>query len=533
MFAPLLLPVFLYAETHYRFPFFFSFLSKAEPELLADAPHRLEPGRRLPILLLAKDAHRFPSVLVSADAVLTAPGEAPRTVALITHRIRLDDRLWWTVCDIDVGVAVGWVAVDVRLTLEINGTTKTYHNDNLRTSNHSPLQVYVSPVPLPSLPGLRFGEAHAHSAATDDQVEFGVPTGAGKALGRSMGLTFWCVTDHSYDLDDRTDSYLDNHPDIPKWRSLQSEIDLLNDSVDGFVIVRGEEVTVRNHRGKNVHCLVYGDREYHPGSGDSAEHWLHTRSELSLGELLKRISPHALAFGAHVRERVPILQRLLLGRDVWHAQDMAHSRLSGVQFWNGSREGGWEEGKQAWITQLLAGRKCIAVAGNDAHGNFNRFRQIGIPFLRIAEADHQLFGRVRTGVFTKVGSEAAILRALAEGRSIMTDGPAAMIADGNGELLLGTHIAGSTRARITAVSSPEFGILKEITLISGTPGFQRETVVERWSSESSFQFEADRVLESSGSSYYRLEVITSEGRRDGRQHMCLTNPVWCASSKEL
>jgi len=51
------LPLFLYAETHYRFPYFFSLLRKNEPEIIADAPHRIEPGSPLPILILIKDAH--------------------------------------------------------------------------------------------------------------------------------------------------------------------------------------------------------------------------------------------------------------------------------------------------------------------------------------------------------------------------------------------------------------------------------------------------------------------------------------------
>ena len=54
------LPLFLYAETHYRFKYFFSFLKKQEPELLADAPHRVEPGKDIPILILSKDADRYP-----------------------------------------------------------------------------------------------------------------------------------------------------------------------------------------------------------------------------------------------------------------------------------------------------------------------------------------------------------------------------------------------------------------------------------------------------------------------------------------
>ena len=45
---PLIVFPLLYAETHYRFKYFFSFLKKNEPEILADIPHRLEPNAALP-----------------------------------------------------------------------------------------------------------------------------------------------------------------------------------------------------------------------------------------------------------------------------------------------------------------------------------------------------------------------------------------------------------------------------------------------------------------------------------------------------
>ncbi len=56
--------VFGYFEMHYRFRYLpFSRYFKREPEILADAPHRLEPGRKLPLTILVKDAHRFPITL--------------------------------------------------------------------------------------------------------------------------------------------------------------------------------------------------------------------------------------------------------------------------------------------------------------------------------------------------------------------------------------------------------------------------------------------------------------------------------------
>ena len=51
---------FLYTEIHYRFPFIFSRYFLKEPEILADIPHRINPNNKLPIMLLIKDADKYP-----------------------------------------------------------------------------------------------------------------------------------------------------------------------------------------------------------------------------------------------------------------------------------------------------------------------------------------------------------------------------------------------------------------------------------------------------------------------------------------
>ena len=55
-----LLPVFVYAEIHYKIWNIFSRYFKREPEIVADVPHRLGPGKKLPVFLCIKDADRFP-----------------------------------------------------------------------------------------------------------------------------------------------------------------------------------------------------------------------------------------------------------------------------------------------------------------------------------------------------------------------------------------------------------------------------------------------------------------------------------------
>lgn len=514
----------LYAEVHYRFRFFFSLLNAPEPEILADAPHRVEPGEPIPILLLVKDADRHRVTLLSADAVLS-DGASTRTVRLLHAEVRIAEHWWWTVIDVPSDGLSGWVSCAVQFRYDAGRGERFAVSDNYRTTSHAPLRVYVSSEPLPTLPQLILGEGHSHSTATEDQVEFGIPLGAVRSMARRMGLSFAAVTDHSYDLDDSLASYEVNDPSVPKWHALQREIAELNRRT-GFTLLSGEEVTCRNASGRNVHCLVLGDSQFHPGSGDSAERWFRTRSELSLRELLDRVDGSAVVAAAHPREHVPIFQRLLLRRGSWGDIDESQTGLHLLQFWNGTFDRRCEDGRDAWVRQLLRGRRLGVLAGNDAHGNFNRFRQLSIPFVSLREADHQLFGRVRTGLFADANSPDAIIEALRRHRSIATDGPVGMITDVEGRPVLGETLAAPATVRLVARTSEEFGRIERIELRRGIVGAAAEESLEFWESPGEMYWAWRVEVKELRPHYLRLEITTHPGQRDNLAHHCLTSPVW-------
>lgn len=524
--APIIIPPLapLYAEVHYRFRYFFSLLNAREPEILADAPHRVEPGEPIPILLLVKDADRYPIRLLAADLTLS-DGTTSRRHPLLHHEVTVSDHWWWTVIDVPTEGLKGWTSCVVTFRYDAGRGEQTAVTDNYRTTSHAPLRVYVSAEPLPTLPQLILGEGHSHSTATEDQVEFGVPPGAARALARRMGLTFAAITDHSYDLDDSPVSYLVNDPALPKWHALLRELAQLNQQ-PGFTLIPGEEVTCRNAEGQNIHCLVLGDTRFHHGSGDSAERWFRTRSELSLPELLGQVDPGAIVAAAHPREHVPFLQRLLLRRGPWRSAEESQPGLHAMQFWNGTFDRHCVDGREAWVRQLLNGRRLGIIGGNDAHGNFNRFRQLAVPFVTLREADHQLFGRVRTGILADSHSVASILDAIRRHRTIATDGPVALITDLDGRPVLGSTLAAPTTLRLIARTSVEFGRIERIELRRGVIGSATEESLEFWESPGELYWAWRHDVTELRPHYLRLEITTHPGGRDGKPHHCLTSPVW-------
>ncbi len=522
------LPIVLYAETHYRFKYFFSFLNKREPEIITDAPHRLDPHDSLPILFFVKDADRYPCELTEIAITLRDDFSSERIV-LFSGVFSLTDRFWWRIYRVPVIGFHGFLESDVEFTIRRNGKFKKYHNDNYRTSSHKPLCTYISDKKLPQFDNLFLGEIHSHSNYTSDQVEYGSPLGASIELGKAMGLSFFCVTDHSYDLDDSLDNYLEFDGTFPKWKALDDEVKHLNEQTGEFIIIKGEEVSCRNRLGQNVHFLLLNNERFLQGSGDSAERWLKTRSEHSISDVLDIKEAESVSIAAHPFEPISMLQRLLLRRGRWGKNDFEDDRLEGIQFINGALTHGFHEGYTFWKEQLLSGKKMFLCAGNDAHGNFNRFRQIGIPFFLIREHGDQLFGKMRTGIYTTEFTQKAILTALKNGHSIATDGPAANLTKENSETsIIGFSFPGEMKNfSLTAVSTSEYGRLKNITILAGAIGNDFEKVIFSTNSANEYSFKKNFEFSADRSSYIRAEVWTdSLDSCDKKSHFCLTNPFW-------
>ena len=207
-----------------------------------------------------------------------------------------------------------------------------------------------------------------------------------------------------------------------------------------------------------------------------------------------------------------------------------HERLSGLQFANGKQDAGFTNGRAEWIKLLLAGKKAFTVAGNDAHGNFNRFRQVQIPHVRLRESNDQLFGKMRTGIFVQTLDEHSALTAFASGAMQISDGPALNIREQRDTQATSigktVEIADATFV-IQARSTAEFGSLKRLTVFQGSIGMKSESVLAAITSFSD-RLTADLTLKFSVEQrgYIRVEVQTTNDAADGLSHFCFTNPVW-------
>ena len=80
--------------------------------------------------------------------------------------------------------------------------------------------------------------------------------------------------------------------------------------------------------------------------------------------------------------RSGFLQRIFLKRGRWEKEDFKET-LHGFQALNSGFTNSWERGKALWLELLQQGVRLPLLAGNDAHGDFSRYRAIKTPFLNL------------------------------------------------------------------------------------------------------------------------------------------------------
>jgi hypothetical protein len=190
-----------------------------------------------------------------------------------------------------------------------------------------------------------------------------------------------------------------------------------------------------------------------------------------------------------------------------------------------------KSGTSRWTQLLLAGKKLSLFAGNDAHGNFNRFRQIGFPFFTMRETIDQIFGNLRTGVF--LSDKLNLKNLIAEIKNkhvLISSGPVAdlVLQNETGAVAkIGDTIQGKLfKLIIRAKSTSEFGKLTLVKVLLGNEERKQEfEYLGIVSFENPYYLEIQiAVTDLPKRVYFRIEIHTQQ--EQGKIAKCLTNPIW-------
>ena len=219
--------VLLYAEVHFRFKWCGSRYFIKEPEILSDIPIRIEPGKRLPVLMIIKDAHNFPIKLHKIEVSIYKNSKNIKSSHKI-YDLTIKEHWWDDTIFMDVNNIRGNIKVNVKFYYKINDKVKICDIHNFPLCTHNKMETLISEYLYPNDGNVLYGDLHYHSNLTEDMVEFGAPLKATLEAAESMGLDFFCNTDHSYDLDDKPGSWVETDPQLKKWNDSRKEIDNLN-----------------------------------------------------------------------------------------------------------------------------------------------------------------------------------------------------------------------------------------------------------------------------------------------------------------
>jgi hypothetical protein len=444
-------------------------------DILSDIPWRINKGENIPITYIIKDANEwsaeFRNITVYNDG--DPVGSETGDTIVYTHPLErtLTEYFWY---DHDILSPSLFNKqndfINIHVKFDIVGEFDV----------HNFYTTYVSPYDLPHLKNWLYGDTHYHSSYSDNFMEFGAPIKSTKVAGKTIGLDWVTITDHSFDLDQN------------RWNDLVN--DSSNYSTGDLRILQSEEISCRVPDGlyqKYNHYLAYGITGFIPG-GEWEDF---TGSHYSCDELVPIVNAQGgFGYPAHPTYSDEF-------RDSWRNYSL---NFSGLEIWNGVENvENLEEALDKWKELLLNGRKIFIEAGSDAHGDFNSG-----------------FGKVRTAVFTPDKSNKGILSALRDGHSIMTDGPI-VVFDINNTIIGDTivvHKGNRINLKIRWNSTFEFGSVHNITLIKGVIGDTE--VIEQKIYPNSYSGTSQINLTASQDVYFRLMAFTSNG------HRMYTNPIW-------
>ena len=529
-----------YAEIHYTF-FRYSIINRGYPEILFDAPWRINPGEPIPIGCIIKDADKFPVKVNRIIARYSFAGGKTQEKKLLGQGkfLRISDHYWYMLSFLELPQGeYGNLTVNLEMEIVRNRLIRKIINDNFPGLTHSPLKIFISPYNLPNLDGWYAGDSHYHSDMTQDQIEFGAPVQLAAAMGISMGLSWLVATDHSYDLDIVINDFYQHDPKLPRWHKVHEDSALANSENEDFLVIPAEEISCGNCKSRNIHLLAFNTPDFIPGKGDGVKRGLNKRPDLTLRQCINRIANNGgFAYAAHPEDGNGYLGTLFLNRDHWRDRDYAQGGYAGLQFWNGKQGKAYDKAYDKWIRLLLEGRKLYILGGNDAHGDFNRSRRVIYPNTKISEYDEHVFGRVRTHAFCGDNlSIDGVMDALKNGRTTVTDGPLVIMQlrnNENGQIAnIGEEIIGRDFTLIIkGCSSQEFGAIEKINLHYGDLLTKTEQIdqvfkPEKFNGKSAYDYTLSYDLPEKNKGYFRLEAMSSAR---GKEYKCITNPIWFRS----
>jgi hypothetical protein len=495
------------------------------PEILTDAPFRIEPSMPLPLVCFVKFRNEDPITLESIAVKISQNNKTVLSTIPLQQPVVIEKQLWQKALTISLPENIsGKLIVEVFIRYIMNGKIKKVKNGSFSGLKSAPIEVYRAKEPLPRLEGFHFGDIHFHSYREVENINFTAPLPASPSVARSMGLNFYAVSLHSYNQINSSYS-----GQLSGWDEFKNEVEESNNS-DGAVIIPGEEISCRNSKGRNVRMLTLNIDKFVKGTGNSPKKWLPSGSEFTVKEALAQSGSKAVAFAVHPDVERSFFSKVILRKGQWKIKDFENPGLNGLQVYRTMITEPGRLSIDAWISMLLADKKLYLAAGSHADGNLNVRLRKRFPFSPVTKDSKHIFGLIRTGIVCrKPLTRSKVVSCLSRGASVVTNGPLLKFSIQNekGEISsIGEEISGKIfDIDFNAISTGEFGRLNKLCLYAGAIGSKKEDLIYTYVFKNkNYTMNGKISFEPRGArGYIRGELWSGV---DDDIHFCYTNPVW-------
>jgi len=524
---PINIPCFFcYPEIHYKFfRFFPSIIYKKQPEVIFDIPARCTPNKDIPVILIVNDLHKFNFNVLDINIVVNQIKKEPVSFFFsnpeqykISHPLKMYSDVYILFLPRNK-LPEGKVYINCKATLQYRNKKIIVVNDNIFSSSKMPFCCFLTNISLPQASLCSYGDLHIHSQFSQSPVEFGPPIEVIDLIAEAYGIDFVAITDHSYDLACMVDNYLKVSNKSQRWELMLNEISKVNKK-SKIITICGEEISVFNSKNKVVHLCGIGMKEYIEGSADGAR--FNSLRTYKIKEAAEKIHlQNGLAIAAHPGSKCGFMQRLFLKRGIWKNNDLVD--IDAIQAVNNGFSLSWERAKKMWTRELLNNKKIPLVAGNDSHGDFNRYRYIYVPFIYVAENFLRHLAYARTGIYSKAKSEKDVLECIKKGKTFITTGPFLCLSSSSlcqDAIISNNDIKIYNRQiELSAIitSSYEYGYIEKIVIYFGNYSTKKEIIVfaKYYYKERIFEKVEKINIKNLESGYLRAEVscLTDDGIR--------------------
>ncbi len=499
-------------------------------EVVVDAPYRIEPGMSIPLICLVKEKRNKSFTIESIKVNIMQKGQTIRVTSVLRSPVDVHDSKWHKVIRVPLHDSMqGKFELDTIVTISRDGKNKKIRSHPYSGTSSETLKIFRAVDSLPKFADYYFGDMHYHCLSESKSESISAPLMFSTQVAKAFGLQFFAATDHAYVLDDNGGSSRNDNSN--KWDKFQEKVDSINSKNEDVVILPGEEIKCKNHRGRDVDLIIVNYPEFIRGSqGTTAPVKSH---ESNLKELLSRVESAAVTFAVHPMKQTSFYEKLFYRRGRWGKLDLTLAGLTGMQVYDGMNEYFLGRRLKHWVELLLKGERKYIVAGSDSYADFGERVKPQSPFKKSNTKSIQEFGRARTGLFcTQPITKEKIVQSLKEGKSVISTGPLMDFSVHNHigkRVLVGGNIEGRTfTVKFRGVSSAEYGPITDIKLYLGE--IRRECEEQVFSvklTKNRYNYQGEFHIEARGKiNYIRGELISGDA---GRSLFCVTNPIWIKS----